>query len=210
MSKAESVKRRDGYQCRLCHSVKSLQAHHLFGQKRFPELKEDQRNLITLCHKCHSKFHRFCPNGVNTGHDFIRFLDQLFQEKGMTQAYGLMKTLKGTIFELDRKIKSSESELNVAKCEWEEVEQREGRGQSVDDVQGNQQLSGLIESNEINHKIKPLSQMDLRLLEPQFQVKLMIQDANQQMLYQYQELFCFSQLQELQKYMNRFMASQVS
>ena len=48
-SLSNQVKQRDGYRCRLCHSPKQIEAHHLFGKQRFPKLEYNINNLITLC-----------------------------------------------------------------------------------------------------------------------------------------------------------------
>ena len=50
----ELIKSRDHYRCRLCHSTESLQVHHATYENRGAEKDND---LITLCGKCHTKFH---------------------------------------------------------------------------------------------------------------------------------------------------------
>ena len=55
----EACFRRDGYQCRVCGSRGgTLNAHHVWPFHRFPELKYDVRNLMTLCKQCHDQFHK--------------------------------------------------------------------------------------------------------------------------------------------------------
>lgn len=55
----EACFRRDGYQCRVCGSLGgTLNAHHVWPFHRFPELKYDVRNLMTLCKQCHDQFHK--------------------------------------------------------------------------------------------------------------------------------------------------------
>lgn len=48
---------RDDHKCRFCSGISSLEVHHVqyrskFGKKGLDE-QEDDRNLITLCYKCH-------------------------------------------------------------------------------------------------------------------------------------------------------------
>ena len=45
---------RDGYQCRICASGKSLEVHHLTYERRGEERAID---LITLCERCHAAQH---------------------------------------------------------------------------------------------------------------------------------------------------------
>jgi transposase len=55
----EACFRRDDYTCRACgqHGGK-LNAHHVWPFQRFPELKYEVSNLVTLCRKCHDAFHQ--------------------------------------------------------------------------------------------------------------------------------------------------------
>lgn len=53
-AKAEAIKARDGYHCRLCFRTVSLEVHHSTYERLGAELDTD---LITLCHDCHTAFH---------------------------------------------------------------------------------------------------------------------------------------------------------
>ena len=44
---------RDGFKCTQCGSNKNLEAHHIKEQSRFPELRFDVNNGLSLCHECH-------------------------------------------------------------------------------------------------------------------------------------------------------------
>lgn len=46
---------RDNYKCQKCNSVKKLEAHHLKSYSKFPELRYDVSNGITLCKECHQQ-----------------------------------------------------------------------------------------------------------------------------------------------------------
>jgi len=57
--KAMLIKNRDGNKCLLCGETNSLEVHHL----RYDNVdianpgNEPDYDLVTLCHRCHSKFH---------------------------------------------------------------------------------------------------------------------------------------------------------
>jgi len=49
------IKRDHGY-CRLCHSQKQLEVHHIHRFAIYPDMRWDVNNGITLCHDCHVGF----------------------------------------------------------------------------------------------------------------------------------------------------------
>ena len=58
---AKSILKRDNYHCQNCnvsHSKENkLIVHHIKPWAKFPELRFEVSNLITLCEKCHKKIH---------------------------------------------------------------------------------------------------------------------------------------------------------
>lgn len=56
-----SILRRDGYKCQRCAlpkaGAKSLHVHHIKPWAGNPELRFDERNVITLCKGCHDWVH---------------------------------------------------------------------------------------------------------------------------------------------------------
>ena len=49
---------RDNHTCQICNNRGGyLNAHHIKSYKKFPLLRLDIRNLITLCWDCHKKLH---------------------------------------------------------------------------------------------------------------------------------------------------------
>ena len=48
-----AVKRRDGYKCVKCPNTTNLEVHHIVPVSKGGT--NAMNNLITLCHKCHSK-----------------------------------------------------------------------------------------------------------------------------------------------------------
>lgn len=49
------VFKRDGYSCRDCGSCGYITAHHIKSFAKFPELRYELSNGLTLCEKCHSE-----------------------------------------------------------------------------------------------------------------------------------------------------------
>lgn len=52
------VYERDNYKCVQCGSKEKLNAHHIKSWKNYPNLRYDINNGITLCEKCHIKYHQ--------------------------------------------------------------------------------------------------------------------------------------------------------
>ncbi|WP_422785150.1 HNH endonuclease [Seinonella peptonophila] len=96
-----TIKKRDNDCCQLCSSSKrQRQIHHLFSQSSYPLLANVLLNGLTLCEICHAKFHDFCPNGTNSGDDFLIFLDDQFNSHRFTNARRLKKRIAPIVREL--------------------------------------------------------------------------------------------------------------
>jgi len=55
---AKSILKRDNYTCQQCGNTKgNYNVHHIKEWSRFPKLRFEPTNLITLCIKCHKKEH---------------------------------------------------------------------------------------------------------------------------------------------------------
>lgn len=170
MSLSDKIKERDGYQCRLCGSPKKLEAHHLYGQKRFPELAYVPQNLITLCRKCHRRFHHFCPNGINTGHNFLKFLQDMY-DKGHTRARYLEKQVQPLIVELDELVTKSKSSLS----DQEKV---------LTDIQalGNRMM-----------------RLDWGRIEPKYEIQFMIRNTDRKIVHQHVEMVNIETLKDIMR-----------
>lgn len=48
---------RDGYTCQVCGSDHKLEVHHKYNWKHHPKYRFDVDYMVTLCHRCHKKFH---------------------------------------------------------------------------------------------------------------------------------------------------------
>ena len=50
-----TVRRRDGYICQMpsCSSKKALKVHHILTWAKYPSMRYDPNNGITLCRRCH-------------------------------------------------------------------------------------------------------------------------------------------------------------
>ena len=53
----QKIKRRDKQTCQKCGSKENLNAHHIKSYAKYPKLKLELSNGITLCKKCHIKIH---------------------------------------------------------------------------------------------------------------------------------------------------------
>ena len=54
---AENVKKRDR-NCVICGSKQNLEAHHVFKVNEYDDAYLDLNNGITLCHRCHNRYHQ--------------------------------------------------------------------------------------------------------------------------------------------------------
>lgn len=54
-----AVFERDGYTCKICGDSKggNLNAHHIKSYSKFPELRLDISNGVTVCKNCHNEIH---------------------------------------------------------------------------------------------------------------------------------------------------------
>jgi len=53
-----SVYFRDNFTCQNCGKKEKINAHHVKSFSKYPELRIDINNGITLCESCHKKWHR--------------------------------------------------------------------------------------------------------------------------------------------------------
>ena len=52
------VKAAQGNRCPMCGEVsEQMELHHIWPVARFPELWDDRRNCVALCHDCHKEIH---------------------------------------------------------------------------------------------------------------------------------------------------------
>jgi 5-methylcytosine-specific restriction endonuclease McrA len=65
---------RDNYKCVACRKNGYLNAHHLNGWNWYLVGRYEIANGVTLCSKCHNKFHKTFGHGDNTIYQFEVFL----------------------------------------------------------------------------------------------------------------------------------------
>ena len=66
---------RDGFMCRKCQRTKDLHVHHVKSFKRYPENRLEPKNGVTLCKKCHQRFHKVFTVKTFEPQDTFVFLD---------------------------------------------------------------------------------------------------------------------------------------
>ena len=72
----KSIYKRDDFICQKCgKSGGKLNAHHIFNFADYPELRLAIDNGITLCKKCHLKFHKKYSKKNNTKEQLEEFLN---------------------------------------------------------------------------------------------------------------------------------------
>ena len=59
--KREAVLKRDEYLCQECKrygkTTPATVVHHIFPLEQYPELRLNDKNLISLCYRCHEQMH---------------------------------------------------------------------------------------------------------------------------------------------------------
>lgn len=71
------VKAAQGDRCPMCGEVaERMELHHILPVARFPELWDDRRNCVALCHDCHKEIH--CNPWAN-----IRMMEAKATELGL-------------------------------------------------------------------------------------------------------------------------------
>ena len=73
---ANAVKQRDNYTCRVCLKKDHVRivAHHINSYGKFPELRLELTNGITLCEDCHRAFHSLYGKGGNDASQWELFI----------------------------------------------------------------------------------------------------------------------------------------
>ena len=71
---AKAVKRRDKFTCQVCGTRNTyLNSHHKNSWDTFEDQRFDVHNGITLCNRCHDRFHEIYGAGRNTAYQFDEY-----------------------------------------------------------------------------------------------------------------------------------------
>lgn len=76
----KKVYKRDGGRCVCCKSTYIICAHHLNGWSWYTQGRYDEYNAVTLCKKCHDKFHEEYGKTKNTREQFEEFIRRRFNK----------------------------------------------------------------------------------------------------------------------------------
>ena len=57
----KAVLNRDGHRCQQCGATERLHAHHVKEWAKYPDLRFDVDNGLTLCEDCHTEKHPYLP-----------------------------------------------------------------------------------------------------------------------------------------------------
>lgn len=79
---------RDNYCCQKCGSTVNLTLHHLFAQSKYPHLRTNMNNLITLCESCHQHFHNvYCGRDIDkcTPFNFLKWIGDDYASNGFNK-----------------------------------------------------------------------------------------------------------------------------
>lgn len=78
------IYKRDNYTCKCCNSKREsknqINAHHILNWKSYKDLRFEINNGITLCQKCHKKFHSIYKNSNNTLEQIEEFIGRQINE----------------------------------------------------------------------------------------------------------------------------------
>lgn len=83
--KRKAILKRDEYKCRECSRFGKVEeattVHHVHPLKIRPELKLDERNLISLCEGCHEKMHnKFNEELSKLGKEWVSRINKKYSE----------------------------------------------------------------------------------------------------------------------------------
>lgn len=68
------VRKRDSFSCQICSHNRNTVAHHIFSYGKYPKLRTDLSNGVTLCKDCHIDFHRHYGYGENNLDQFLTYI----------------------------------------------------------------------------------------------------------------------------------------
>lgn len=73
----KEVFRRDNNECQICASNLNIIAHHLLSYSKYPQHRTNKDNGVTLCKRCHDKFHAIYSSTEFNIDNFIAFKKQV-------------------------------------------------------------------------------------------------------------------------------------
>lgn len=77
----KEVLERDGHKCTYCQKTENLEVHHIKPYEKYPALRTNSDNGMTLCRECHDNIHgkgrykafNFSESGINQVVNFLKF-----------------------------------------------------------------------------------------------------------------------------------------
>ena len=77
----KKILKRDNYTCQLCSGLCNLEIHHILSWTKYPELRYEETNIITLCKICHNQTAHSGNTFAQMDENIIKMLQHIIKRK---------------------------------------------------------------------------------------------------------------------------------